>query len=413
MNIEWTIARRLIFSKSGNNRTLRPIMWLSVGSTALSVMVMIVALSVLIGFKQQITEKVTGFLAHIQITNYDGNASYETQPINREQDFLSTIKDFANVQHLQPYTLKAGIITTQENIQGVVLKGIDTAFDWRFFDANMVEGTHFTLNDSASSNAVCISRTLANLLQLHLNDAFDMYFVQEPPRQRKFKIAGIFDTQFGDFDKLYVLCDMRHAQRLNGWNAHQITGYEVYVKDFAALDAAFEDISDHTFYTLQSDTRLMVETVKQRYSQIFDWLHLQDLNMWVILVLMLIVAGFNMISSLLIMVLERTTLIGLLKALGTTNVSLRRIFIYQSLFVAGQGMLWGNLVGIGLCLVQQQFGVIALDPATYYLSQVPICIRWEYLLLLNVGTLAGILLILIVPSLLVSKISPSKTLRFN
>jgi lipoprotein-releasing system permease protein len=414
VNIEFYIAKRLIFNKVREQRSLRPIMRLSVVSVALSVAVMIVTMSVLIGFKQQITEKVTGFLSHIQITNYDGNSSYETNPIDKNLYFLPEIKALPNVRYVQPYALKAGIIATKENIQGVVLKGVDQSFDWRFFDANMTSGAHFIVNDSASSNAVCISQTLASLLQLDLGSTFDMYFVQDPPRQRRFKIAGIFDTKFGELDKLFVLCDMRHAQRLNNWTSDQITGYEIYLTDFAKLNVAFADISEHAFYTVSPDnTRFMVENITQRYPQIFDWLQLMDMNALIVLVLMLMVAGFNMISSLLIMLLERTTLIGLLKAFGTTKTSLQKIFVYQSLFVAGRGLLWGNFIGIALCLVQQHFGIIELNPSTYYLSQVPINIHWGYVLLLNAGTLAAIVFMLIVPSLMVSKISPSKVLRFN
>jgi lipoprotein-releasing system permease protein len=413
MNHEWHIARRLIFSKTNSQRTLRPVIGLTAASVAMGTAVMIIAMCVLIGFKQKITDKVTGYIAHIQITNYDGNASYQTNPIARNLDFMPQIEAMPSVRSIQAYSIKPGIITTAQDMQGVVLKGIDNGFDWTFFDAAMVEGSHFMLNDSAATNAVCISKTLANLLRLRHGDKFDMYFVQEPPRVRRFSIEGIFDTQFGELDKLYVLCDMRHVQRLNNWTSDQITGYEIFLHNLSMLDAAYSAISEHAFPTLRPDSeRFMVENLRQRYAQIFDWLGLLDLNAIVIFVLMLMVAGFNMISGLLIVALERTPLIGLLSALGSTAASLRRIFVYQSMFIAARGLLWGNVIGIGLCLVQRRFDVISLNPDTYYLSVVPVGMHWGGILLLDAGALCVIALMLIVPSMIISKITPSQALRF-
>jgi lipoprotein-releasing system permease protein len=413
VNTEFFIAKRLTFSKQSEQRMLRPIVRISVVSVALSLAVMIIAAAVLTGFKEQITQKVTGFLAHAQIVNYDDNTSYETTPIGRRQSFLPQIEQLKEVKHIQAFALKPGIITSGNNMQGVVLKGVDKDFDWTFFGNNMVSGGPFTVADSATTNKVAISQTLARLLRLKQGESFDMLFVQDPPRVRRFSIAAIYDTKFGEFDKLYVLCDIKHVQRLNGWRAGQITGFEIYVSNFDRLDETYLQVEDIAGYRLLPDgTRLLVESVKQRYAQIFDWLALQDLNAWVILALMLLVAGFNMISTLLIMLLERSHMIGLLKSLGMQNVSLQKIFIYQAGFIAGKGLLWGNAIGIGLCLLQQHFGIVTLNPETYYLSQAPVALRLWHVLALNAGAMAAIIAMLALPSMLVSRISPSKTLRF-
>jgi lipoprotein-releasing system permease protein len=413
LNTELFIARRLIFSRQKEQRLLRPIIRIAVVSVALSLAVMLVSVAVLTGFKQEISQKVTGFLAHIQIVNYDGNTSYETNPISSVQKFAPQLEQLSELQHLQTFALKPGIITTPTDMQGVVLKGIDSKFDWSFFAENMVSGAPFAVSDSAGTNSVAISQTLAKLLRLKQGDRFDMFFVQEPPRMRRFTVAAIYDTKFSEFDKLYVLCDLKHVQRLNGWSPQQVTGFEIFVKDFEKLDETYQKVEEIAGYKLQPDgTRLLVENIRQRFPQIFDWLALQDLNAWIILALMLAVAGFNMISSLLIMLLERSTMIGLLKALGMQNVSLQKIFIYQSAFIAGQGLLWGNVVGLGFLLLQKYFGIVSLNPETYYLSQVPVALSAPHVLLLNAGALLAITLMLVLPSLLVGRVSPSKTLRF-
>jgi lipoprotein-releasing system permease protein len=413
VNTEFFIAKRLTFSKQEEHRMLRPIVRISVASVALSLAVMIIAVAVLTGFKEQITQKVTGFLAHVQIVSYDSNTSYETAPVSRQQSFLPQVQQLKGVAHIQVFALKPGIITTGNNMQGVVLKGVDQDFDWTFFSENMVSGGAFTVTDSATTNKVAISQALARLLKLKQGESFDMLFVQDPPRVRRFSVAAVYDTKFGEFDKLYVLCDIKHVQRLNGWRSGQITGFEVYVSSFDKLDEAYLQVEDIAGYKLLPDgTRLFVESVKQRYAQIFDWLALQDLNAWIILALMLVVAGFNMISTLLITLLEQSRMIGLLKSLGMQSVSLQKIFIYQSGFIAGKGLLWGNVIGVGLCLLQQRFGVVSLNPETYYLSQAPVGLQLWHVLALNAGAMAAIIAMLALPSMLVSRISPSKTLRF-
>ncbi|MGL4364827.1 MAG: ABC transporter permease [Bacteroidales bacterium] len=414
MNTELYIAKRLIFGQTQNTGFLRPIIRIAIASVALSMAVMIIAIAVLGGFKQQITHKVTGFLSHLQIVNYDGNTSYETEPINYDQNLLDSISKISQVSHFQPFAIKPAIVSTQRDMQGIVLKGIDENFDWSFFSSCMLEGSAFKVNADKTSNQIVLSAHLAKLLHFNLGDTLTTYFVQDPPRIRRFIIAGIYDTKFTEFDKLYVLCDIKHIQRLNGWGKNQMTGIEIYIHDFDKLDKVTEQVIDLTTHHLHlHGFRLFVENVKQRFSQIFDWLALQDLNAWIILWLMLIVAGFNMISSLLIILLEHASTIGVFKALGMQNMHIQKIFIYQSIFIALQGIFWGNFFGIGCCLLQQFFGIISLDANTYYLSEVPIAINAWYLIALNVGTLCAIVGMLVLPSLLIARINPSKTLRFN
>ncbi len=414
MNHELFIAKRLIFEKDSTSRISRPIVAISVIGIALGLAVMIIAVSITTGFKKEVRNKVVGFESHIQILNYDTNISYETVPIRKNQDFLPTLMNSPWVRHIQVFGIKAGIIKTETEIQGVVLKGIGTDYDWTFFQNNLIDGTIFHLTDTGRTNQVLISKSLANLLKLSVGDSFSMYFVQDPPRARQFNISGIYETNLEELDKIYVLADIKHIQRLNNWNEDQVSGFEVEIHDFKELFPATIDVIQTVGFDLDDDgSRLKVRNIIQKYPQIFDWLNLQDLNVWIILVLMLLVAGFNMISGLLILILERTNMIGILKSIGTGNWSLRKIFLYKSGFILARGLFWGNIIGIGLCLIQNHFELLKLDPSTYYLASVPVNLNLLNILLLNAGTMFLILFMLLVPSYLISRITPVKTIRFD
>jgi len=387
---------------------------MSVIGIALGLAVMIVAVAITTGFKNEVRNKVVGFESHIQILNYDTNISYETVPVKKNQEFMPELIASPWIKHIQVFAIKAGIIKTDTEIQGVVLKGIGSDFDWTFFQNSLVEGTIFHLTDTGSTNQVLISKSLADLLKLNVGDSFSMYFVQDPPRARKFAISGIYETNLEELDKIYVLADIKHIQRLNNWNEDQVSGFEVEIHDFRELFPATLDVIQTVGFELDEEgSRLKVRNIMQKYPQIFDWLNLQDLNVWIILVLMLLVAGFNMISGLLILILERTNMIGILKSIGTRNWSLRKIFLYQSGFIIARGLFWGNIIGIGLCLLQDQFELLKLDPSTYYLSSVPINFSFLNILLLNAGTMVLILIMLLLPSYLISRITPVKTIRFD
>lgn len=414
MNTELFITKRIISHRADTNRISRPIVTIAVFGIALGIAAMIISTAVVTGFKNQIRDKVIGFGSHIQVLNMGSNRSFETTPVNKDQDFMTELKALPGIKHIQTFGTKAGIIKTGDEIQGVVLKGIGSDFDWHFFQDNLVEGEIFSVTDTVKTNKVLVSKFLSDILKLKVNDSFVMYFIQDPPRIRKFIVSGIYETSLEDFDKLFILTDIGHIQKLNNWTSEQVSGFEISIDHFNNLDFLTWEVQEIVGFDLNEEgLRLRVQSITDKYPQIFDWLNLQDLNVWIILILIFLVAGFNMVSSLLILILERTNMIGILKALGTNNWSIRKVFLYHSAFLIAKGLFWGNLIGIGLCLLQYYTGLIPLDQSSYYLSEVPINLNLFTVLALNAGTLLLTVLFLTIPSYLISRISPSKTIRFN
>jgi lipoprotein-releasing system permease protein len=414
MNLPYFIAQRLIKGRREGTSFSRPINVIAIVGIAMGLAVMILAVAILTGFKQQIREKVVGFGSHIQIMNFDSNISFETTPISDTQKFIPKIKQISGIEHIQVFATKAGIIRTEEDIQGVVLKGIGSDFDWSYFKSNMVDGSVFTVTDTGRTDKVIISKKIANMLRLKTGDSFAMLFIQDPPRMRKFTISGIYETSLEEFDKMYVFCDIGHIKRLNGWKDDQVSGFEVFIKDFDKLDEMTSAVKDEIGYKItEEDTKFKVTNIRMRYPQIFDWLNFQDINVIIIILLMLIVAGFNMISGLLILILEKTNMIGVLKSLGAEDITIRRVFLYQAAYLIGKGLFWGNLIGIGLAFLQLKTGLITLDPTSYYIKTVPVNLELTHLLLLNAGTMAAIIVMLLVPSQLISRISPVKAIRYD
>lgn len=414
MNTEYYISKRLSKSGSNDKQFISGITDISVVAIALGLAVIIIAISVVTGFKREIRNKVIGFGSHIQLTNYDSNISYETKPINAYPPFLAQIKDNKEIKHIQPFSIKAGIVKTDENIEGLVLKGVNKIYDWSFFEGLLKDGNIPVYNDSILSNDVLISYYLSSRLQLKVGSEFQMWFVMEQPRFRKFRVAGIYETSLEEFDQTYAFVDIKHIQRLNNWKDEQISGYEMIVKDFNKLDQITDNLRDIvSSHIFEDGSRLKVTNIVEKYPQIFDWLNLQDLNILIIITLMLIVAGFNMISGLVITILERTNMIGILKAIGARNTFIRKVFIYHSGYLILRGLFWGNVLGILLCFLQLKFHLISLDPSSYYLTTVPINLNIFHLLLINMGTVMVILLFLLVPSRIVASISPAKAIRFN
>jgi lipoprotein-releasing system permease protein len=414
LNTELFIVRRLIGNRKEGRSFSRSIVGIAMFGIALSLAVMIVAVAIITGFKKEISNKVTGFGAHIQILNMDSNLSYETAPVPYGLESVDQIREMEGIRNVQPFAIKAGIIKTGEEIHGAVLKGIDGSYDWSFIEEHLIEGEIFTLNDSTRSNMVVLSASVARLLKLGVGDRFTMYFIQDPPRARTFTISGIYNTSLEQFDKLYIFSDIRQVQRLNNWDMGEVSGYEVLIEKMEDLSELSAKVREKVgFDFLEDGSRLRVETIREKNTQIFDWLKLQDMNVVVLVILMVVVAGFNMISGLLILILERTNMIGILKALGTTNLSIRKIFMYQSAYLTLVGLLWGNLFGLGICLAQKHFNLIPLDPGSYYLDTVPINLNLGHLLLLNLGTMAITFLFLLIPSMIIARISPDKSIRFN
>ena len=414
MNLEWFIARRIYFSKDGKRMVTPPVIRIAMIGIALGLAVMILSVAIVIGFKKEIRNKVIGFGSHIQITNFDNNASYESSPIAVSDTLMQHLATFPGVTHVEAFATKPGILKTDKDFQGVVLKGVDGNYDWSFFQKNLKEGTVPDFSGEKTSTEVLISAYLANLLELKLGDAFFVYFVQEPVRARKFQIVGIYETGFVDYDKIFLMADIRQIRRLNGWEADEVGGLELQVADYDGLDAVAEAVY---FDMAERQDRMgntyYARSIKDLNPMIFDWLAVQDINVVVILVLVLAVAGFTMISGLLIIILERTNMIGILKALGESNARIRHIFLYIAFFLIGKGMIWGNVVGIALCLVQSCFHVVKLDPTIYYLDAVPIDLNLFSLLWLNAGTLAASMLMMLAPSCLISRIEPARSMRYE
>ena len=414
LNTELFIAKKIISNKDGNNRISRPIIKIAIIGIALGLTVMIASVAIVTGFKNQIRTKVIGFGSHVQIVNYDSNSSYETLPIDKNQPFYPFKNDIKGVKHIQIFVTKAGIIKTENDIQGAVLKGVGSDFDWSFFNKNLVEGKSFEVTDSVKSNNLLISQSIANLLKLKIGDAIEMYFIQDPPRMRKFNICGIYKTSLEDFDKLYVLVDIKHIQKLNGWDENQISGFEVITSDFDKIDEVAEEINFIVANNFNEDgSTLKAITIKEKFPQLFDWLELQNMNVWVILILMVIVAGFNMVSGFLILILEQTNMIGILKSLGSNNISIRKIFLYNASYLTAVGLFWGNIIGISLCVYQYYTGFFKLDSESYYVDVIPINIEVLDILMLNIGTMLITVIMLLIPSMIISKISPLKAIQFE
>ncbi|WP_167612844.1 ABC transporter permease [Maribellus sediminis] len=417
MNTELFISRRLFFDKGNKKLLSQRIIRIALTGIALGLAVMIVSVAVVTGFKKEVRNKVIGFGSHIQIINYDSNSSYETQPVSEEQPFLATVKQIPGINYLQPFATKPGMIKTDDYIQGIVFKGVDENYNWDFFAKNLLEGTIPDINDSTRTSQILISAEISRLLQLKINDKAIFYFLNENelmPRMLQLEVCGIYHTGFEEFDKLFILGDLKQIQRLNDWKDDQITGFEVVVSDFNQIEKIEQEIRSTIIQFRDKDAEILrTESITRMYPQIFDWLSILDMNVWVILILMVMVASFNMVSGLLVLILERASMIGVLKAMGTTGWSIRKIFVYLSVFLTGRGMLWGNVIGIVIVVLQNQFLIIHLDPATYYVEYVPMNFSLLHLLLLNAGTIVITSAMLIVPSWLISKISPDKSMRFD
>ena len=405
MNVSFFIAQRLI----GKNeyRFSRPVIRIAITAIALSLTVMLMSLAIIKGFQNEITDKVIGFSSHIQVSNFSNGNSYESTLLKNTDSLKLSLSNIEGIKHIQSYATKAGIIKTDEEIQGVVLKGVGKDFNPSFLKSILVEGQIPNFGETKKSKEVLLSTSIARQLNLNLNDDFEMYFVQQPVRVRQFKIAGIYDSGVAEFDEMLVIGDIGHIQKLNKWSTKDAGGLEVQLHSFDNL----EDMSQLIYSNIGFD--LNAKTVIDNNPQLFDWLELQNMNVRVILILMLIVGAINMITALFILILEQTQLIGTLKALGSQNWHIRKVFIYHSLYLILRGMFWGNVIGIGLCAIQQHFQIIELDKSTYYMSFVPIDINLLHILALNVGTFAICWLMLIIPSYLISKINPIKAIRFE
>ncbi|MFV0290837.1 MAG: ABC transporter permease [Mangrovibacterium sp.] len=416
MNTELYIARKIFFSKEKQSRLSKSVVNLAVLAIGLGIAIIIISVAIVTGFQQEIEAKVDGFAAHAQIVNYDSNNSYETSPIEVDTTLLHDLSKIENIRHIQTFATKPGIVKVDDEIQGIIAKGISSNFDWTFFENNKIEGEIFSTSENRDNKA-WLSKELAALLQLKIHDKFQMYFLNEDeqiPRVRQFVLEGIYHTGLTEFDRMFMLVDIRHVQSLNDWNENQVSGYEVFVDDLDLISPCLEKINTQLVkHIAEEESLLQVIDIKEKYPSIFDWLALLDINSLLIQILMILVAGFNMISGLLVIILERTRMIGILKSIGASSLNIRRIFLYLSAFLVGKGLIWGNIVGISICLIQYFFQIIPLNSDSYFLNAVPIQLNFFHILWLNINTFAVILIMLLIPSFIIGRISPEKTIRFE
>jgi len=408
VNFELFIASRMFLK--GKAGFSKPIVRLGIFSVALGLSVMIISVAIVTGFQQQVRDKVIGFGSHIQITGYEVSSSYEANPISLYQNFYPTLDSIEGISHIQVYGNKAGILKTDDQIEGVMLKGIGSDFDWSYFSDKITEGKIFEVNDSAVSNEVIISKSLASKLMFNVNDLLRMYFINNDelqPRGRKFTVSGIYETGLEEFDKLYIIADIGHIRKLNKWKEDEVGGFEVLLDDFNRIDELHELVNSIIGHDLKA------QSIKDVQPQIFDWLSLHDMNVFIIIALMVLVASITMISTLLILILEKTNMIGTLKALGTKNISVRLIFMYNAVYIIGLGLIWGNILAIGLSILQLQTGIFTLNQESYYVSEVPVNFQFMHYLLINGGTLIVCTLMLLIPTYITTKITPVKAIRFN
>jgi lipoprotein-releasing system permease protein len=407
LNFELFIVSRLLKKEKRSKNYTRPIINISIAAIALGIIVMTLTLAIVSGFQNEIRDKVIGFGAHIQIGSFESRNSLETLPISKNQDFYPSLDTVKGIRHIQVYAIKPGIIKTKENIQGVVLKGIGADFDWSFFDSKLIDGHPFSIVDSVKSNQIVISKIIARKLKLNVGEQLNVYFIQQPPRARKFTISGIYETGFGQYDEMYCLVDLRHIQKLNSWKDDEVSGFEVLLDKFESLRKMDDLVYQRIGFDLNSTN------IADANPDIFNWLELQDINVLIIIVLMLIVAAINIISALLILILDRINMIGTLKALGASDWNIRKIFLWNATFLIGKGLLWGNLIGISLAYLQQTFSLVKLPQESYYVSVVPINMNLTDILLLNLGTLVICIVVLLLPSYVITKIKPIQAIRFT
>jgi lipoprotein-releasing system permease protein len=417
MNLERFIAGKIVRfnSETAGYQVSPPAVRIASAGIALGLATMILAVAVVTGFKKEVRDKIIGFGAHMQIANFDSNTSYETTPVMVSDTLLGELRAWPGIRHVEAFATKPGILKTETDFQGIVLKGVGEDFDWSFFRRHLKEGATIAVDSQRISSDVLISASLANMLGLKCGDSFLAYFLHDAIRARKFRINGIYDTGYTDYDKLFVIADIRQVRRLNDWDDDAVSGLALYADDYSHIGLLGEQLYFHLIdRTDRAGNTYYVRTVEELNPMIFNyWLSVLDINVAVILVLMMAVAGFTMISGLLIIILERVRMTGLLKAMGQTDGSLRRVFLHVALRLMCRGMVWGNVVALAVCFIQSRFRLIALDPDTYYLDAVPIDLNLCAWLLINAGTLAVSMLMMLAPACLVARIHPARSIRFE
>lgn len=414
MNLPFFIAKRIYSDQGDKRKVSRPAIRIATLGVGIGLAVMIVTVCVVLGFQHTIRDKVIGFGSHIQVQNIMAFSSIDRYPVCIDDSMMTVMKNFKGVKHVERYAVTQGILKTDEDFLGVLFKGVGPEYDMTFLKQHLIEGKVPQFSDTTSTNNILISKLIADKLQLKAGDRIYAYFIDDNVRTRRFTISGIYQTNMTRFDESLCFTDIYTACRLNGWEEDQVSGAEILVEDFEQLQATDDEViakvnrtTDKYLNTYSS------QTIYEAYPQVFTWLELLDINVWIILALMVCVAGFTMISGLLIIILERTQMIGVLKALGARNKTIRHTFLWFAAFIIGQGLLLGNIIGLGIVLLQQSTGIFTLDAQTYYVSEVPMEINIPLILLLNIATLIISIFVLIAPSYLISHIHPAKSMRYE
>ena len=409
INLPFYISSRLIKSDNNAKKFTKPVIKISILAITLGIAVMILAMAVVNGFQKEIRNKVSGFTGHYQVSAYSSQETIESTPIDIHQDFYPGIEKLPEVKHIQVYAYKPAIIKVNGEIYGIVTKGVAQDFDWQFFENNMTEGTVFKANPDKPDNKIVISKYIADKLKLHTGEKIYVYFVQQDGslRPKDFEISGIYNTGLEHYDKAIALIDIAHIRKRNKWTNDQVGGFEIYLSDFDLLDKAYEKIYEEIPYDLN------MASLRDKNPEISNWLELQDVNVVIIIVLMIVVAAINIISALFILILEKVNFIGIMKALGAGNMLIRKVFLIQASYLILKGMVWGNIIGIGLALLQKHFQLIKLPQESYYVDTVPIDISVLQITLMNIITFALCYVVLLLPSWVITKISPVKSIRFN
>lgn len=405
MNLPRFISQRIQKTKSESFTST--VVKVGVASIAIGLAVMIVSFGILIGYKQSIKDKLFSLSSHIQVSKITLNQSYEETPMPIKTNFYNNYRQNSKIRHVQAVGNKAGMLKSSEELAGIVIKGVGHDYDWQTFSENLIEGRRINFSDTSFSNEIIISKRIAQQLKIKLSEEVLVYFVQNPPRVRKVKVVGIYETGLEEFDKNFVIGDLALVQKMNEWDTNTCGHYEVFLKNFDDLTPAASQILN------EIDSDMKITKITDMFPAIFDWLSLLDKNIIIVLVLILVVACFNMISVLLVMMMERTPMIGILKALGSDNIQIRKIFIFNGLTIILKGVLYGNLIGMGLCIIQYYFKVIPLDPENYYISYVPIAWNWLIILVLNLATILLILAVITIPTLIVSRMRVVEALKFK
>ncbi len=411
MNLELFLAQRLYSTRKGGRRISRPAVAIAQWGVAVGTLVMFVSICIIVGFKQQIRDKVIGFGGHIQVMSYEALSDGAT-PVRADSAFLEELLSVDGVEHIQPFAVKPGMVVGNDEYEGILLKGVGSDYDLSFIKDNVIEGKLPVWSNDCPSNAVALSRSTAGKLRVNVGDKVNVYFLQDGIKARRMTVDAIYETHLSELDDIMALTDVYTVRRLNGWGSDEFTGVELTVNDYDMVDFVSAGVNEVVERNNSNGDSLYAPTIDELYPSLFAWLSVLDQTVWLILILVLFIAGFTTVSGLLILILEKSNFIGVMKAIGSRDVSIARVFLYYSCFIIGKGILWGNVIAVVLCLLQQQLQIVGLDPSMYYMDCVPVGFTW-LLVPMNIGIFVLSVLMLLLPSMFISRIEPTKAIKFE